>query len=234
VAASSREPNAREAATAAISQTETAYTGSNNSIHYANTRLIKLNGINDASVNGSTTVELWCTKDTRTWRRCGAGVPHQPPYVAQVEDEGVYGFTLVGVGAGGNGKLPRPGDQPQTWVEVDLTKPMVHLISFEAGPDRGARAAAIRWVATDSNLGPHPVKLSYAERPDGPWTTFANGLPGSGTYTWKLPPQLGSGMLVRVEATDLAGNVGMDQSSDPGNGAAEQPGAWRDQGGIRR
>jgi hypothetical protein len=127
----------------------------------------------------------------------------------EVNDEGIYGITLVaksGVGLGD--KPPQPGDRPQFWIEVDLTKPVVQTrdIFVGAGPEKGK--LSIAWTATDKNLGTHPIRLSYADQKDGPWTTFADKLPNSGKHVWKMPDLLPYQFYVRIEAADLAGNFG--------------------------
>jgi hypothetical protein len=180
---------------------------------YVNTKEIKLNcKMNEPSASGLSSVELWCTKDARTWRRCGSALQGHPPYIAKVDEEGLYGFTLVAADERAK-NVPQTGDQPQMWVEVDVTKPVVRLLAFETSSEIGGKSGKIRWTATDKNLSARPVKLSYADQPNGPWTTIAGDLESTGSYTWQMPAHLGANFAVRVEAADLAGNVGTDQSS---------------------
>ena len=182
-------------------------------ICYVNTKEIKLNcKMNEPSASGLASVELWCTKDARTWRRCGSALQGHPPYIAKVDEEGLYGFTLVAAEERMR-NVPQPGDQPQMWVEVDVTKPVVRLLAFETSSEISGKSAKIRWTATDKNLSARPVKLSYANQPSGPWMTIAGDQESAGSYTWRMPAHLGANFAVRVEAADLAGNVGMDQSS---------------------
>ena len=199
--------------TAPVQHTAGAYPRLPQTVRYVNSKSIKLNyRRNGASPPESSAVELWCTRDTHTWKRYGAAVQDQPPYVIKVAEEGLYGFTLIPFNENGN-KAPQPGDQPQIWVEVDLTKPVVRMFPVEVYSDGSGWIAKIRWTATDKNFGPRPVKLSYAEQPAGPWMTIAADLANSGSYAWQMPANRPSSFFVRVEVKDLAGNVGTDQSS---------------------
>jgi len=98
---------------------------------------------------------------------------------------------------------------------VDLTRPVVHLLGVEPGFESKAQTMLIRWSATDKNLGPRPIALSYAEHAKGPWTPIAANVANSGRYVWEMPPNPPGRFLLRIEGTDLAGNVGADQSSEP-------------------
>ena len=73
----------------------------------------------------------------------------------------------------------------------------------------------IRWKATDANLGQRPITLAYADQPIGPWTVIMANLENTGTYTWQLPSGVTPRVLVRVEAVDLVGNVGVAQMPEP-------------------
>jgi hypothetical protein len=73
----------------------------------------------------------------------------------------------------------------------------------------------ITWRASDKRLGERPVTLSYAETADGPWSTIATGLENTGLYVWKMPTSVPQKLMIRLEATDLAGNVGMTQTLQP-------------------
>ena len=84
--------------------------------------------------SGVSSVELWWTRDGREWKKYKEETDPKPPFVFDVYDEGIYGFTLAvknGVGLGE--PPPRLGDAPQIWVEVDLTKPIVHFVKTEIG-----------------------------------------------------------------------------------------------------
>jgi hypothetical protein len=163
-----------------------------------------------------TDVELWYTRDGRTWQKHGSARQSRPPYVAEVDAEDLYGFTLVvhsGVGLGK--KPPQEGDVPQVWVEVDTTKPEVRLLGVEVGKDADCRAVTISWRAADKNLSPRPVTLSYATQAGGPWTPIASQVENTGRYVWRMPADVPHHFLVRVEAADEAGNVGMAQTPTP-------------------
>jgi hypothetical protein len=179
-------------------------------MRYVNNKRINLNyKLDDVGPSGAI-VELWYTRDGRNWQKYSEDKNPQPPYIVDVHDEGVYGFTLVvrsGVGIGD--KPPQVGDPPQIWVEVDLTKPQVRLLNVDVGRGIDAGNMTITWTATDKNMARQPITLSYAEQPDGPWTTIASTLDNTGRYVWRMPPTgVPFKMLVRVEAVDKAGNIG--------------------------
>jgi hypothetical protein len=186
-------------------------------IRAVRTKRISLNfALKDVGPSGVSVLELWYTQDGKQWKMCEV-VPKSPPYVVEVEEEGRYGFTLVArSGAGLATRRPVSGDEPQVWVLVDQTTPDVQLIEVApTAAGRSGNALTIRWKAADANFGRVPITLSYAERSDGPWQTIAANVANTGHYTWQLPQGLPSQFLVRVEAVDLAGNVGAMQTPTP-------------------
>ena len=189
-------------------------------IRLVNSKSIALNyEIKDKGPSGISVVELWYTQDAggRSWQkyREEKGDIH-PPFMVEVNGEGLYGFTLIvrsGVGLGD--RPPQVGDQPQVWVEVDLTKPIVHLGSVEVGRGPDAGRLSISWTATDKNLGPRPITLSYSERAGGSWTPIASNIENTGQYIWQMPSGVPYRFHVRVEAVDRAGNTGSAETATP-------------------
>jgi hypothetical protein len=189
-------------------------------IRYCNSKRIALNyEIKEKGPSGISVVELWYTQDLagRSWQkyREESGNP-QPPFTVEVQGEGLYGFTLVvrsGVGLGE--RPPQVGDQPQVWVEVDLTKPSVRLGAVDVGRGADSGRLTINWTATDKNLGKQPITLSYAAQAGGPWTPIVANLENTGRYVWQMPQDVPYRFLVRAEAVDRAGNVGADESAKP-------------------
>jgi hypothetical protein len=179
-----------------------------------NSKRISLNyELKEVGPSGVSTIELWYTQDGRAWSRYplprSGDEVQRPPLVFEVNQEGVYGFTLVaksGVGLGE--RPPQVGDRPQVWVEVDLTRPLVSLqnVLVGQGPDKGK--LTVHWTARDKNLGRDPIAISYAEQAGGPWTPIVEHIQNTGRYVWSMPERVPYQFLVRVEAADLAGNVG--------------------------
>ena len=174
---------------------------------WVNSTKIKLNyEVKDTGPSGVRTVELWYTRDGRTWDKYEER-EHKPPYIFEVHEEGVYGFTLIarsGVGLSEN--PPRSGDAPQVWVEVDLQKPIVHWVTAEVGRGSESGWLTISWKATDKNLGREPIGISYAKDRQGSWTPIASRIENTGRYRWQMPEGVPYSFFVRVEATDQAGN----------------------------
>jgi hypothetical protein len=172
--------------------------------------------VKDVGPTGVSQIELWYTSDGHDWHKAGIIHEAHSPYTANVDRDGLYGLTMVARSGVGLGKRPpRPGDAPQVWVEVDTTKPEVKLTGLRAnlGPD--THHLVIGWTATDKNLGPKPITLSYAEQADGPWTPIAANIENTSRYVWQVPKAASARIMLRVEATDLAGNVGEAQTPEP-------------------
>jgi hypothetical protein len=169
----------------------------------------------DVGPSGVSAVELWYTQDGQEWKMHEV-LPKKPPYVVEVDEEGRYGFTLQarsGVGLGP--KPPAPGDEPQMWVVIDQTKPEVQFLEVSPTRSNNKHALVIQWKATDANFGRQPISLSYAEREAGPWQTIATNVFNNGHFTWELPNNMPGQFHVKVEAIDLAGNVGHAQTTTP-------------------
>ena len=162
---------------------------------------------------GADRVELWITENAgETWRPFGVDSDRISPFEVQTEREGVYGFRLlIHDSAGNSARPPQPGEAPDLTVVVDMTRPKVQLISATYSPER-PNSVSIRWQATDDYLKTRPVKISFAPLPTGPWSMIDSDVPNNGDFEWAPEHRLPGKVYIRVEATDEAGNVGMDQS----------------------
>ncbi len=200
--------------------------------HLVNSKRISLNyELKEVGPSKVSLVELWLTRDGRNWQKYKEDANAQPPFIVEVNDEGLYGFTLVarsGVGLGE--RPPQVGDPPQVWVEVDLTKPVVRILNIEPPRTIDDRNLTITWSASDKNFGLRPITLSYrnasqpkgssgagenAEETDGTWHTIVKDLENTGRYVWSMPQDVPFRMYFKVEATDRAGNIGEAQTSNP-------------------
>src|SRR5262249_45212907 len=131
----------------------------------------------------------------------------------EVEAEGRYGFTLIPKsGVGLSAPPPARNDPPQLWVEVDVTPPRVLVQKVEVGRGVDSGSVTIFWTADDKQqLADNPISISYAKEPGGPWTPIATQLPNKGSYVWKMDEKTVPFLFyIKVEATDLANNVGSD------------------------
>src|SRR5262249_22685166 len=175
--------------------------------------------IQDDGPSGVASVEVWWTRDTKLWNVHQQPATRQGPYTVTVDSEGVYGFTLIaksGVGLGE--RPPSAGDQPQIWVEVDTTAPLVHITNVEVGRGVDQGKLMVYWTASDKNLAKQPIKISYAAKPEGPWVpiTGATNLENApGRFVWQMQEGIPYMFHVRVEATDEAGNVGFADTPQP-------------------
>jgi hypothetical protein len=187
------------------------------SVRLLNTRSIHLNyEVKDVGATGIAGVELWYTQDGQTWKKYEGPTQRQPPFVAELPEEGRYGLTLVPcTGTGVSKGPPPPGEAPQAWVEVDVSKPVVTSPTYEIANTGGNAIMTIRWTATDKNLSHRGITIACSEKPDGPWTPVAMGVENTGQYIWPMPPSVPRRFHVRVEAADQAGNVGMAQAKEP-------------------
>ena len=184
---------------------------------YVNSKRISLNyEIKEEGPSGTSAVELWVTRDGKSWDKHIEDASHQPPLIVEVLDEDVYGFTLVArSGVGLVERRPRAGDTPQVWVEVDLHEPVVAFVDAKVDPGPDTGKLTILWKATDKNLAREPITLSYSKEPEGPWTPIGVGpQPNIGSYVWQMQAGLPYQFYVQVEATDKAGNVGKGRTKE--------------------
>src|SRR5262249_36361816 len=188
-------------------------------VRKVNSTRISLNyKVDDVGPSGLSVVEVWMTRNTQDWRRFAEEKPQKTPLVVDVPGEGRYGFTLLAKSGVALGEQPpRPGEQPQVWVEVDLTRPSVTDLHVVVGRGADTGRLFITWRASDKNLSQRPMSLFYSDRPDGEWKPVpdATGIENTGRFVWNLPPTgVPYKFYVRVEALDEAGNVGEAKTPD--------------------
>jgi len=111
--------------------------------------------------------------------------------------------------------MPKMSDLPQVLVNVDTTKPVVQLSGVELSLTPRVPALVIRWNAQDRNFNKRPITISYAETPEGPWVPLAANIENTGRHELPLTMNIPHRMLLRIEAVDVAGNVGQAQTKEP-------------------
>ena len=154
-------------------------------------------------------VHLWYTKDKGlTWQDYGVDDDCQPPIVFHAPAEGLFGFYLrVANRAGASGPPPRPTAQPQQWVFVDYTAPVVQLHPLRQTTVLGRPVVQLRWTAIDASLTSRPIEVEYRQPPATNWHPLtANPLANTGRYDWRLPESLGGPLAVRIHVSDEGGH----------------------------
>lgn len=173
--------------------------------------------LEQVGASGVGKVEIWITADqSQSWQKLSEDVERKSPATIELPGEGVYGITLVvSNGRGFGGTPPNSGDAPDTWVEVDMTRPTVELKEIRGGGTEDPGSLHITWNAHDRNLAPDAVDLYFAANREGPWSPIAKGLRSDGHYRWAPPINVGSQVYVRLVARDLAGNATVVETSQP-------------------
>lgn len=163
-----------------------------------------------------TRVECYGTKDQgKSWMRLGENTDRRNPLVFDLPDDGIYGLAVVVSMPGQAGQPPSAGDAPEWWVEIDTSKPSVQMSEIKMGTDDESGQLILTWSCKDKNLGPEPVELLWSPSASGPWRPAAKSMKAEGTARWAVPKDAGWRIYLRLEATDLAGNVGRWESSEP-------------------
>jgi hypothetical protein len=172
--------------------------------------------IDQVGPSGVGKVEVWLTADAgKTWERLCEDADKRSPVEFDLPSEGLYGVSVVVT----NGNLmgeppPTSGSKPDCWIEVDMTKPTAQLLAVRPTVD-DPWAMVISWAASDKNLSPEPIDLYYAVAPQGPWNQVSRGVRNDGNYRWSAPHDVGPQFFVRLEVTDLAGNMTRCDSQVP-------------------
>lgn len=164
--------------------------------------------IESVGSSGVAKVELWSTRDAgRTWALLSTDVDAASPHLVNVDEEGIYGFRMVIETASGlRSENPQPGDLPEVWVGVDVTKPTAKLVSIQQRGLEEGGTLTLRWEAADRLLTDRPITLSFSEKADGPWTTIASGVPNNGSYEWHFDSRTPERLFIKLEVRDTAGN----------------------------
>jgi hypothetical protein len=164
----------------------------------------------------ATKVEGFATKDGgKTWMRLGEDENHTSPFEFELPGDGTYGLVLVVSTPGHPGQAPAAGDTPDWWVEIDTNKPAVQMTDIRLGTGDETGQLVLKWSAEDKNLGSDPVSLHWATSATGPWHLGATAMKAEGTARWAVPKEAGTRFYLRLEATDMAGNVGRWESKEP-------------------
>ncbi len=158
-------------------------------------------------------VNFYCSNDQgQTWQLFGRDHDATTPAQLTLPADGLYGIAAR---LAADAPLTPDKIEADAWVDIDTIAPVVELqppsIHFDPKPP----AMTIHWRSSDLHLGDRPIALWYARRQDGPWTLIAEQQPNSGSYRWVLPAELQEQVYLRIDATDLAGNLGRAVTAKP-------------------
>jgi hypothetical protein len=94
----------------------------------------------------------------------------------------------------------------------DSTSPTVIIVNpLGSESPEGDENIEIQWTATDAYLNETSVAISYSDDGGTSWNQIVENELNDGSYNWTLPP-MKMDMRIKVEAQDLAGNIGSGSS----------------------
>jgi len=95
----------------------------------------------------------------------------------------------------------------------DTTAPAVTVDSPNGGETRqGGSTTTIKWTASDGDSGVDSIDVEYSIDGGSTWNTVVTGTANDGSEPWSVPTINSTNVLIRVMATDNAGNTANDTS----------------------
>jgi hypothetical protein len=167
--------------------------------------------------NSLSDVELWGSEDNgHTWQKWGTDPDRVSPFDVKVANDGLFGFRMVIVGAGGTVLgTPRPGDDADAWIRIDTERPQCKITRAVYGVGNEAGMLVVDYSCSDADLSEQGISLAWSPNLEGPWTEVASGLQNTGLYLWKADPGLPSRVYLKLEVVDKAGNIGVHRLDLP-------------------
>ncbi len=162
-------------------------------------------------------VDLFITEDSgRHWFTYGSDPDRKSPFSVRVEHGGQFGFAIrARSGIGLSDDPPKPGHAPEIVVIVDQDAPRPKLGNLIQGQGLTHNQVQFGWVLMDADLPEQSVMLSRAYSPTGPWEAISGWIENSGRYIWTVDQTIDRPIYIRLEARDLAGNIGKVDSEQP-------------------
>ena len=167
--------------------------------------------------SGVGAVDLYITEDSgRSWFHYGSDPDRKSPFSVRVSKSGLFGFAIrARSGIGLSDDPPQPGHPPEIVIVVDQIAPRPRLGNLTQGQGLTHNQVQFSWVLTDADLPEQSVMLSRAYSPTGPWEPISGWIENSGRYIWTLDQTIDRPIYIRLEARDLAGNLGKADSDQP-------------------
>jgi hypothetical protein len=193
------------------------------SMYAPGTKVVKANVFNigysldQVGPSGVGGVDLFITEDNgRTWFTYGSDPDRKSPFTVRVEHGGQFGFAIrARNGIGLSDDPPRNGHPPEILVVVDQIAPRPKLGTLTQGQGLTHNQVQFSWVLVDADLPELPVMISRAYSPTGPWEPISGWVENSGRYIWTVEQSIDRPIYIRLEARDLAGNIGKADSDQP-------------------
>ncbi|MCD6404871.1 MAG: tetratricopeptide repeat protein, partial [Planctomycetes bacterium] len=170
----------------------------------------------DGDGSGLLEWRLWVSHDNGvSWSPAGNTAAGEP--IVFSAPSGRYGLFASAVDRAGNtSAIPRSGDAPQTFLQIDTKVPLVRLKTLKMGGSvRGGSRIPIQWEAVAPKLAPKPVAIYLSPDGGNSWTIVAADLPNSGNLFWDVPSINSSNCCLKVTLRDASGAVGEAQSAKP-------------------
>ncbi len=189
----------------------------------AGAKIVKANAFNigytldQIGPSGVGAVDLFITEDNgRTWFTYGSDPDRKSPFSVRVDYGGQFGFAIrARSGIGLSDDPPRNGHPPEIIVVVDQIAPRPKLGRLTQGQGLTQNQVQFSWDLVDADLPEQPVMISRAYSPTGPWEPISNWVENTGRYIWNVDQTIDRPIYIRLEARDLAGNIGKVDSDQP-------------------
>jgi hypothetical protein len=215
------------------------------SLHYLNTKKVKLSMNALVGPSGLESATLWVADEKLVWKKADEKEKLPAPPAVNPEEkrklpidfsyetpgDGLYNFVIV-VRTHKHQSRPDPrvGEAGDFQVMVDTTKPKVDITSttVSRAGERGAMVD-VRWKAEDKNIAPLPIKIEYQpikpEGGGGEWKAITQDwVDNTGQHTWTVPTGEAYLFKLKVTCRDRAGNTQEVITPNPVNTDLSVPG----------
>lgn len=97
---------------------------------------------------------------------------------------------------------------------IDSSAPQVSVSAPASGAVWTTGTNQVQWTASDTvGLASNPIDVYYSKDNGATWVLLAQDKPNSGTYDWSISGINSNQCVVKVNATDNAGNIGTGLSA---------------------